>query len=473
MFVIRNTFLDLADDDACFNEPAASRRSSSVPRTWKPFPSAFDLCDASCEKAAQFGGVQDDASPQSGASTTASDDDSSQLGDREHSTIDQEASPREHSVSDQEASPTEEGMEAEVEEEKALTFMAPAPQFSPTEITTAESDAEPEDESEYESEDDSEAEAEAEAKAAAAAAEAAAIAAANATRWKHVVKTQLPSLPSRAGGSAIARLNALDLCFGKPFKKPKAPELVPKPKQSPPDEKTIPCVPEGLELRSLTVEKTRWSDEDEEDDEEVEPLSPRAVVSVPTTPTESKDQSGCQGKTPHQLSLSLHIPEEKLAAPTPLKVGARAFTPVSSLLGEVSSVVYAARYAMLQCSDVLNVEVTEGGIGGTTTLIVDMNEGTWKSLALLSTFEVAKSAILEAAENSSSTYVIGYLTDPFGDLGGEGFCCALGFVPAVCEATACWDTFQKGFCPRRSTCRWCHPGDGDLAQVRVMLRKYY
>jgi hypothetical protein len=186
------------------------------------------------------------------------------------------------------------------------------------------------------------------------------------------------------------------------------------------------------------------------------------------------------------LNLCLCLPEEEQAPAVPpprvpltkLKTVSKPFTPVLSLLQEASAVVAAARQAILQSPQVLWAEVQEGTLGSTTTISAQVAKGPCpiENEALQATaLAAAKSAFLDAASASSCCYVMGYLVEPFKDLDPEnsnfeaGFVLKLGFVPASAEETACWDTFEKGFCRRHSTCRWCHPQDTDVLHVVVQL----
>lgn len=82
-----------------------------------------------------------------------------------------------------------------------------------------------------------------------------------------------------------------------------------------------------------------------------------------------------------------------------------------------------------------------------------------------------QSTLLEAAGQSQCTYIVGYTTDPWNDMGDKGFSARVGCIPCDQEDTVCWDTYQKGFCYRLSSCRWCHPKPSDLVTVEVVLEK--
>jgi len=67
---------------------------------------------------------------------------------------------------------------------------------------------------------------------------------------------------------------------------------------------------------------------------------------------------------------------------------------------------------------------------------------------------VAKSALLAAAEESESIYVLGYRLRPFVNT-PFGFSCMLGGM--LDQSKSCWLAFSKGLCCRGSPCRFEHP----------------
>merc|ERR1719183_1285170 len=86
-------------------------------------------------------------------------------------------------------------------------------------------------------------------------------------------------------------------------------------------------------------------------------------------------------------------------------------------------------------------------------------------------FLQAKAALLNAATQSESTYILGYGDTPFKDLDPLSFSATIGCVPAAHHDSACWEIYEKGFCPRCATCRWKHPSETDMMRVIVMIKK--
>lgn len=65
-----------------------------------------------------------------------------------------------------------------------------------------------------------------------------------------------------------------------------------------------------------------------------------------------------------------------------------------------------------------------------------------------------KSAVINTAEKSASTYVLGYWQSPFLST-PLGFSCMLCHVAD--QGMACWDFLQNGRCKYEGCCRWQHP----------------
>lgn len=171
------------------------------------------------------------------------------------------------------------------------------------------------------------------------------------------------------------------------------------------------------------------------------------------------------------LSLCDTISLETNRKVTKLNRKARLFEPISPPFPpDMRSVITAAETALRDHPKISNVHVSEGSLGSITTIVGTYPTGL-SIFYLMRMLTIVKTAILDAAGKSAETYVIGYANEPFSNVGRSGFSMKMGMVPAEREASICWDTYQNGCCSRRSTCRWCHPSDAELAQVVVMLNE--
>jgi len=154
---------------------------------------------------------------------------------------------------------------------------------------------------------------------------------------------------------------------------------------------------------------------------------------------------------------------------TQLHAKAPAFAPVACCDAGVQLLLRACAEILQQDACVLNVDMVQSPMGGISAITAEVTPGALRDSARL--LELAQVALLEAASISEDVYVIGYAAQPFKDFGDSGFRAWISRVPAAHESMACWDYYMKGVCPRRSTCRWCHPAESDLAQVIVTLNE--
>jgi hypothetical protein len=142
-----------------------------------------------------------------------------------------------------------------------------------------------------------------------------------------------------------------------------------------------------------------------------------------------------------------------------------ALTAQNVLPDEVAMVVAAAKQAMVGSSFVTGIKVSEAPVGAVTTI-----SGKVTGIqGLRSTIRVVKGALLAAARRSQDTYIMGVSQEPFKDVSESEFKAKIITLPEALQATACWDTLQKGFCPRRGKCCWQHPQEHDMVTLRVVL----
>lgn len=146
---------------------------------------------------------------------------------------------------------------------------------------------------------------------------------------------------------------------------------------------------------------------------------------------------------------------------------AKVFASVRQPPEEVKAVLAATVEALLHSKDIVDVQVRDGGMGGTTMIMADSSSDDPDALW---TFSLAKDALLNSAEQSENTYILGYGARPFNSLDTLSFSANIASVPLDHQNTACWETYEKGFCPRCASCRWDHPTEADMMRVIVMIK---
>jgi hypothetical protein len=138
---------------------------------------------------------------------------------------------------------------------------------------------------------------------------------------------------------------------------------------------------------------------------------------------------------------------------------------------ELRLLLEALQATLLALPQAVDVQVCRGRKSSISVhaIFATLQEGESSGRAL----EVGKKSMLDSAAKSKGMFVLGYRTNPFKDDESWGVSC--GFSATVSYLSpgladdACWDTYKKGFCPRRTSCRWIHPADSDTIRIRVSL----
>jgi len=189
------------------------------------------------------------------------------------------------------------------------------------------------------------------------------------------------------------------------------------------------------------------------------------------------DHEEMQGGTKVTLSLSDMVNEGKktrislvecCASRSKLRSRAQPFQSAREPPQEVKDLISRAVHALRCPQDVMDVQVQSGGMGGTTMIIGEfVNALPDASLV----FPWVKDAILNAALQSGSTYVMGYNVRPFNDLDSQSFSMNVACVPKAHKKSACWGCYENGICPRIGSCKWDHPTELDMMRVIVSLKQ--
>jgi len=159
-----------------------------------------------------------------------------------------------------------------------------------------------------------------------------------------------------------------------------------------------------------------------------------------------------------QGQLRIHAPLFKPAVP-----------PTSSFPAAMFDVVSIAQASVFSCPHVSSVQIVKPESRQTmvTSIVVSFHPGkVWAH----DVRTLAKNALLEAAGKSEQIFILGSGVDAFFEDSDLGFTATIGRVPVDCQHSICWDFWQKGFCQRLSTCRWCHPVSSELMDVNFVLQ---
>jgi len=130
------------------------------------------------------------------------------------------------------------------------------------------------------------------------------------------------------------------------------------------------------------------------------------------------------------------------------------------------SVLASVKHTLMLLPGVTTVELQSGAEGTLTTLSIQLDP---EVSTVETVIEASKHVLLEAAENSETTYIMGYEAEPFKDMSEFTFATMLAACPTTWQRSACWETYQQGLCPRGKACKWQHPGKRELQPVRVTV----
>jgi len=169
---------------------------------------------------------------------------------------------------------------------------------------------------------------------------------------------------------------------------------------------------------------------------------------------------------PSKVTLSLL--DTVSAAPTrsKLRPTAKLFKSTRAPPTEVAMIIESA-VAALSSQGIIDVQVQDGGMGGTTSIVASLSDVQSDAKHILS---IVQNALLTSAEQSENTYILGYGAKPFNNLDECTISARICSVPNAQQDTFCWDIYEKGFCANCDSCEWSHPVAADIMRVIVMIK---
>mmetsp|Transcript_40488 Transcript_40488/g.63310 ORF Transcript_40488/g.63310 Transcript_40488/m.63310 type:complete len:449 (-) Transcript_40488:191-1537(-) len=166
------------------------------------------------------------------------------------------------------------------------------------------------------------------------------------------------------------------------------------------------------------------------------------------------------------LNETAHNENKLNASAAPFKPIFSSSMPVTTLQdtenqSHIREMIVAAKRILEKSSKIKSVEVVEDGDAWSLALVPAV------TVRLDNTLELAQSALLEAAENSSNAYVLGYRNPKTAFVRkSHGFECQLCIMAQ--KRWACWHYFSEGSC-KYTDCRKDHPSLQVSLQVNVEI----
>lgn len=196
--------------------------------------------------------------------------------------------------------------------------------------------------------------------------------------------------------------------------------------------------------------------------------SPKSMLSLSGMVENQQEASNNAVPCKTTLSLADMVDESSEKERIKLKSTARPFKSVREPPAEAKAVVVSAVEVLSAGPDIYDVQVRDGGMGGTTVIIAKSSLACPDPSLI---FSLVKDALLTSAEQTDSTYILGYGSQPFKNLDDLSFSASVVCVPAAHQDSVCWETYEQGFCPRCTGCRWNHPSEIDKMHIIVMIQK--
>eukprot|EP00933_Yihiella_yeosuensis_P004941 TRINITY_DN109352_c0_g1_i1.p1 TRINITY_DN109352_c0_g1~~TRINITY_DN109352_c0_g1_i1.p1 ORF type:complete len:256 (-),score=59.77 TRINITY_DN109352_c0_g1_i1:114-881(-) len=185
--------------------------------------------------------------------------------------------------------------------------------------------------------------------------------------------------------------------------------------------------------------------------------------------TEAFSDSGSEAGSGSSTTVS----QATASGRSKLKSSARAWQPGEgqvpcqlmvrdNFMQEVANLILHIQGILVAAGVAKSVEVVEDWQGWHVQLVIPQ-EASQKTEGLLT---LAKQGMLQWAECSSLTYVLGYCAQPFVPQLNGGFVATLGAMED--SSCACWDFYRFGCCKRMQLCRWQHPQRAVLFHLDVV-----
>lgn len=156
---------------------------------------------------------------------------------------------------------------------------------------------------------------------------------------------------------------------------------------------------------------------------------------------------------------------------TCLKRDAPAFQPVPAD-SRTDAVVNAAYLALVSCGQLKRVTMDRGIQGQSPTLLSAQLQASPHAADASARCYAAMQLVKQSLEAITSQLPTVSLLSARVQKEDFGYSlrASIACLPEWAEGSMCWDMFQKGYCGRRSQCRWYHPKDADVSKLKVTIR---
>jgi len=153
---------------------------------------------------------------------------------------------------------------------------------------------------------------------------------------------------------------------------------------------------------------------------------------------------------------------------TRLKVEAPAFQPAPKDT-RIEAVLSCLHLALASCGQVRDIKTERGPAGVSSTWIsAELQRGPCASARSYDVIHLAKQSLDAITARLPTVTLLSARVQR--EDSGYSLRSSMACIPDHAQDCMCWDLFRKGHCPRRSSCRWYHPQDSDIARIKISIR---
>lgn len=151
---------------------------------------------------------------------------------------------------------------------------------------------------------------------------------------------------------------------------------------------------------------------------------------------------------------------------TKLKSEASSFQPLRPTDTRMNAIVSAAQLVLVACVPPQSLRLEQEGT--TTSISIDLNESPAATLPPHEILQLASQALESVVARVGSTILSSRIRK---QARGYNLQTVVACWPQGCEEGMCWDLLTKGSCPRRGRCRWHHPQPENTMRINVIINQ--
>lgn len=147
---------------------------------------------------------------------------------------------------------------------------------------------------------------------------------------------------------------------------------------------------------------------------------------------------------------------------------APAFQSVPTV-SRMEAVAHAAYLALASCQQISEVKVAKDIAGkAATSIVAELQGGPNAAGRCYETMTLARQSLEAITAHLPTVTLLSARVQK--EERGYSLRSSIACLSEVDQDRMCWDLFKKGYCPRRSCCRWYHPQEVDVARIKITIK---